>query len=177
MDFCVLNLDGSEFMGEVPIPSQLLLLYQFIDGSSPLATSCSPFSPPVCHLPAVLPGPAVGNVPEPLHCHLKSEGISIFLGIAVRMGRDKESSYSPCCPVLMEGWLLCMIGWGLGESGWMKYSCGPSDFSTSVEIFWGRDKRWQKGVTLRKKCDQRSFLFYSVMTVIFSKQWNETKAG
>lgn len=58
MDFCVLNLDGSEFMEEVPISSQLLLLYQFIDGSSPLATSCSPFGPPVCHSPAVLPGPA-----------------------------------------------------------------------------------------------------------------------
>ena len=103
MDFCVLNLDGREFMGEVPVPSQLLLLYQLIDGSSPLATSCPPFSPPLCHLPAVLPGPAMGHVPEPLYCHLKYEGICTFLSVSVRMERDEDSSYSPCCPVLMEG--------------------------------------------------------------------------
>lgn len=110
MDFCVLNLDGREFMGEVPVPSQSLLLYQLIDGSSPLATSCPPFSPPLCHLPAVLPGPAMGHVPEPLYCHLKYEGICTFLSVSVRMERDEDSSYSPCCPVLMEGWLYDWMG-------------------------------------------------------------------
>ena len=79
-------------------------------------------------------------------------------------------------PAALSWWRVdCMIGWGLGEGGWMKYSGGPPVFSTSGEIFWGRDKRRQKGVTSRKKCDWRCFLFYSVMTVIFSKQWNEKK--
>lgn len=150
---------------------------QLIDGSGPLAHIMFSVQSSSLPLASSSAWASHGQSPWTSRCHLKYEEICTFLSISVRMEQDEEWSYSPCGPVLMEGWLLCMIGWGLGQRGWMKYSGGPPVFSTSGEVFWGRDKRRQKRVTSRKKCGRRCFLFYSVMTVIFSKQWNENKAG
>ena len=92
----------------------------------------------------------MGNIPEPPRYHLKYKWTCTFLSTVVRKEWGEGSSYPHCCPVLMEGWLLCRIGWGLGERRWMRYSRGPTIFNTSGVVFWGREMRRQKRGTWRK---------------------------
>lgn len=116
-------------------------------------TSCSPFSPPLCHLPAVLPGPAMGNVPEPRTVIRNTRG---SVPSSVFQWGWNETRTRLTHPAAWSWWRVDCSVWldgassHPGERGWMKYSGGPPVFNTSGEVFWGRDKRRQKRVTSRK---------------------------
>lgn len=64
----------------------------------PLGHVTSPFWPPLCHSLATQPEPAMGNVPEPLHYHLKYKWTCTFLSTAVRMEWDEGSFTHTAAP-------------------------------------------------------------------------------
>lgn len=175
MDFCVLNLDGREFMGEVPF----LLNHCFYISSLMevahwphhvsfhsvlLSATCQQF----CL------GPAMGHAPEPLYCHLKYEGICTFLSVSVRMEGGDLWTLAFIHPAALSWWRIDCADWmGLRRRGMderLRWSSRVQYFRRS---FLGERQEKAKRSHLKKKCDWRCFLFYSVMTVIFSKQWNE----
>lgn len=164
--FCVLNLDG-RVHGRSPVPSQSLLLYQLIDGVAHWPHHVLHSSPPLRHLPAVLPGPAIDPVLS--LCMVSSEIRGSVPSSVFQWGwKETRTRLAPTADGGLTVWLDG--AWERGMDEILRWSSRVQYFRRS---FPGERQEGKKSP--QKNSDWRCFLFYSVMTVIFSKQWNEKK--